>query len=207
MANTLRLTHAPSPNTWRRCGEGEHLATPNLGCQERALTSYLAEVDRAYENLQKSGKGYGMGGRRELPKPAFSPRASTLAPSATADGPEPIIFHQTPESLRVVAPAPTPQTILMKSAAPRHRTCTAFTPLSAISPRGEPTRQSISCRQREGWRPSGNESCVTDTRSSNTNEVGRPLQYSTSCREQGYPNRKQSQKLARSWARSQATSC
>jgi hypothetical protein len=24
------------------------------------------EVDRAYENLQKSGKGYGMGGRRKL---------------------------------------------------------------------------------------------------------------------------------------------
>lgn len=24
------------------------------------------EVDRAYENLQKSGKGYGMGGRRKF---------------------------------------------------------------------------------------------------------------------------------------------
>lgn len=26
----------------------------------------IAEVDRAYENLQKSGKGYGMGGRRKF---------------------------------------------------------------------------------------------------------------------------------------------
>lgn len=29
-------------------------------------TDPILEVDRAYENLQKSGKGYGMGGRREF---------------------------------------------------------------------------------------------------------------------------------------------
>lgn len=43
---------------------------------DRMLISFSAEVDRAYENLQKSGKGYGMGGRRELPKQTRMPVTS-----------------------------------------------------------------------------------------------------------------------------------
>ncbi|KAL0937540.1 uncharacterized protein CTRU02_207271 [Colletotrichum truncatum] len=35
----------------------------------RTLTARPTEVDRAYENLAKSGKSYGMGGRREYPTP------------------------------------------------------------------------------------------------------------------------------------------
>ena len=50
---------------------------PTEACYiEHVLTWSLAEVDRAYENLQKSGKGYGMGGRRELPKQTRMPVTS-----------------------------------------------------------------------------------------------------------------------------------
>ncbi|KAJ6446986.1 MFS monosaccharide transporter [Purpureocillium lavendulum] len=37
---------------------------------EFAFSYQFDEVDRAFENLSKSGKGYGMGGRREFPKTA-----------------------------------------------------------------------------------------------------------------------------------------
>jgi len=33
----------------------------------KQVLTIIAEVDRAFENLSKSGKGYGMGGRREFP--------------------------------------------------------------------------------------------------------------------------------------------
>jgi len=36
----------------------------------KQVLTIIAEVDRAFENLSKSGKGYGMGGRREFPKTA-----------------------------------------------------------------------------------------------------------------------------------------
>lgn len=39
------------------------------------------EVDRAYENLQKSGKGYGMGGRRKFY--GFSQRSCQVSPQVS----------------------------------------------------------------------------------------------------------------------------
>lgn len=46
---------------------GDRDSRRTLDCSRRihANTAFL-EVDRAYENLQKSGKGYGMGGRRKF---------------------------------------------------------------------------------------------------------------------------------------------
>jgi hypothetical protein len=69
----------------------------------------------------------------------------------------------------------------MRAALPA-RTYTTSMLRSATNPRAAPTRQSKSCRPREGWRPSGSESFETSTRSSNTSEVGLPQLYSPSYR-------------------------
>jgi len=65
---------------------------------------------------------------------------------------------------------------------------------SATNRHEAPTRQSRSCRLREGWRLSGSVSCVTFTRSSSISEVGHPLQYSTCCEAICLPDRKQMSK-------------
>lgn len=65
-----------------------------------------------------------------------------------------------------------------------------FTIPHVSSPRAAPTRQSRLCRLREGWLLNGSESFETSIRSSNTNEVGLPLQYSTSTITKEIHNRK-----------------
>ncbi|OLN96516.1 hypothetical protein CCHL11_00615 [Colletotrichum chlorophyti] len=85
----------PGQNNWEhqappvRAGESSQLsqhqtASPDIGVDARFSTTgatgptpqddfaffyQFEEVDRAYENLAKSGKSYGMGGRREYPTP------------------------------------------------------------------------------------------------------------------------------------------
>lgn len=84
-------------------------------------------------------------------------------------------------------------TTLTTPEVPRDPTSRTSTPTSVTSPREAPTRQSRSCRRREGWQLSGSESFETCTLSSNTSEVGHPLLYSTfllSQNQKKMPNRK-----------------
>lgn|SRR6478752_7827299 len=57
--------------------------------------------------------------------------------------------------------------------------CKTSTQTSVINLHEAPTRQSRSCRLRDGWQLSGSESFETCTQSSNISEVGLPLLCST----------------------------
>ncbi|KJZ75834.1 hypothetical protein HIM_04658 [Hirsutella minnesotensis 3608] len=63
----------PGQNNWEHQGAAAPARTAGAsGPQPQddyAFSYQFDEVDRAYENLQKSGKGYGMGGRRPVTRP------------------------------------------------------------------------------------------------------------------------------------------
>lgn len=71
-------------------------------------------------------------------------------------------------------------TLSMIAVALREPTFTTFMPPSVTSPLVALTRQSRSCRLREGWRLNGSVSFEISTRSSNISEVGLPQLCSTS---------------------------
>jgi hypothetical protein len=61
-------TQQQTQNNWEHQGSTTPVRAGASGPQPQddyAFSYQFDEVDRAYENLQKSGKGYGMGGRRE----------------------------------------------------------------------------------------------------------------------------------------------
>ena len=57
---------------------GSHATVLAIVLMRYELTPSV-EVDRAYENLQKSGKGYGMGGRRKF-SPMHGPGSARRTP-------------------------------------------------------------------------------------------------------------------------------
>ncbi|QPG98591.1 hypothetical protein C2857_007766 [Epichloe festucae Fl1] len=68
----------PTQNSWEHQGTSTPTRTGASGPQSQddyAFSYQFDEVDRAYENLQKSGKGYAMGARRK-PTPKASMRSS-----------------------------------------------------------------------------------------------------------------------------------
>ncbi|QUC17589.1 uncharacterized protein UV8b_01830 [Ustilaginoidea virens] len=76
---------APSQNNWEHQGTTTPTRAGASGPQSQddyAFSYQFDEVDRAYENLQKSGKGYAMGARRK-PTPKASLRSG--APMFPAD--------------------------------------------------------------------------------------------------------------------------
>ncbi|KYK58120.1 hypothetical protein DCS_05133 [Drechmeria coniospora] len=98
----------PGQNSWEhQSGTSTPVRTGANGPQsqdEYAFSYQFDEVDRAFENLQKSAKGYGMG-RRELPKPGelinaarTSRRAGGLGhvvKAATNHSPSPVLRADT----------------------------------------------------------------------------------------------------------------
>ncbi|KAH8180209.1 hypothetical protein LIA77_01728 [Sarocladium implicatum] len=69
-------------NNWEHQGSTTPVRAGANGPQpqdEYAFSYQFDEVDRAYENLQKSGKGYGMGGRRKF-SPMHGPGSARRTP-------------------------------------------------------------------------------------------------------------------------------
>lgn len=61
LSSSIVLQACADGTTWLAYSKSEQDSTLRIN-----QTDPISEVDRAYENLQKSGKGYGMGGRREF---------------------------------------------------------------------------------------------------------------------------------------------
>lgn len=61
LSSSIVLEVSADGTTWLAFSKPEQDSTFPMN-----KTDPILEVDRAYENLQKSGKGYGMGGRREF---------------------------------------------------------------------------------------------------------------------------------------------